>query len=60
MTPAQVLYSIVQMGGILPLSGTTNEVHMKEDVAVESSDLVSDDKLRSHVDAIKRLVGLES
>ncbi|PBK95409.1 Aldo/keto reductase [Armillaria gallica] len=60
MTPAQVLYGIVQMGGILPLSGTTNEVHMKEDVAVESSDLVSDDKLRSHVDAIKRLVGLES
>ncbi|KAK0448715.1 NADP-dependent oxidoreductase domain-containing protein [Armillaria borealis] len=60
MTPAQVLYGIVQMGGILPLSGTTNEVHMKEDVAVESSDLVSDDKLRSHADTIKRLVGLES
>lgn len=60
MTPAQVLYGIVQTGGILPLSGTTNEVHMKEDVAVESSDLVTDDRLRSHVNTIKRLVGLES
>ncbi|KAK0476836.1 Aldo/keto reductase [Armillaria novae-zelandiae] len=58
MTPAQVLYGIVQMGGVLPLSGTTNEVHMKEDVAVESSDL-GDDRLRSHVDTIKRLVGLQ-
>ncbi|KAG7446675.1 Aldo/keto reductase [Guyanagaster necrorhizus] len=58
MTPAQVLYGIVQMGGIMPLSGTTSEVHMKEDVAVESSNLVTDDKLRNHVDTIKRLVGL--
>ncbi|KAK0194990.1 NADP-dependent oxidoreductase domain-containing protein [Armillaria mellea] len=60
VTSAQVLYGIVQMGGILPLSGTTNEVHMKEDVAVESLEFVGDDKLRSHVDVIKRLVGLES
>ena len=34
-TPAQALFKIAQLNGITPLSGTTNETHMDEDVAVE-------------------------
>jgi len=35
LTAAQIVYSVAQNEGVTPLSGTTNEVHMPEDVAVE-------------------------
>ncbi|KAI0256063.1 Aldo/keto reductase [Lactifluus subvellereus] len=35
-TPAQVVYRFAQSLGITPLSGTTDEVHMQEDLAVET------------------------
>ena len=34
-TTAQALFRIAQLHGITPLSGTTNETHMDEDIAVE-------------------------
>jgi diketogulonate reductase-like aldo/keto reductase len=34
-TPAQAVYRFAQSLGITPLSGTTDEAHMREDVAVE-------------------------
>ncbi|TFY72121.1 hypothetical protein EVG20_g869 [Dentipellis fragilis] len=42
-TPAQVLYRFAQTLGVAPLSGTTNETHMKEDVRVEGIKLYSMD-----------------
>ncbi|KAF9010762.1 Aldo/keto reductase [Cyathus striatus] len=38
-TPAQAVYRIAQLEGITPLSGTTNEDHMRQDVAVEELSL---------------------
>ncbi|KAI0775849.1 Aldo/keto reductase [Trametes elegans] len=38
-TAAQALFKIAQLHGITPLSGTTNEKHMDEDVAAEQLDL---------------------
>ena len=35
ITAEQVVYKFAQSEGITPLSGTTNEEHMREDVAVE-------------------------
>jgi len=48
-TPAQALFKLAQLHGITPLSGTTNEQHMKEDVAVENIDLTlnKDDEVHS-------------
>ncbi|KAJ9107539.1 hypothetical protein QFC21_000997 [Naganishia friedmannii] len=37
MTVEQILFKFCQSIGITPLSGTTNEQHMKEDVEVETS-----------------------
>lgn len=37
MTPAQVVYKLSQEADVTPLSGTTNQQHMIEDVAVENS-----------------------
>ena len=42
-TPAQVLFKIAQSNGITPLTGTTNEQHMREDLAVEKLDFSSDE-----------------
>ncbi|KAF8894325.1 Aldo/keto reductase [Gymnopilus junonius] len=35
MSVAQAVFKLAQIEGVVPLSGTTNEVHMREDVAVE-------------------------
>jgi diketogulonate reductase-like aldo/keto reductase len=37
--PAQVIFRFAMQVGILPLTGTTNEQHMKEDLAVEKFSL---------------------
>ena len=41
-TPAQALFRLVQVHGITPLSGTTSEEHMREDIAAEAVDLSQD------------------
>jgi len=46
----------VQLAGITPLSGTTNEQHMKDDVAVE--DITFGEDLDSQLRCIRRLVGI--
>jgi len=35
LTLPQVVYKLAQLEGVTPLSGTTNETHMREDVDVE-------------------------
>lgn len=35
MTAPQAVYKLAQIEGIIPLSGTTDETHMRHDVAVE-------------------------
>ncbi|KAF9022057.1 Aldo/keto reductase [Hymenopellis radicata] len=57
VTPAQVVFGLAQSLGIVPLSGTTNEVHMKEDLAVGPDVLYADE---SRVQDIKRMMGLDS
>ncbi|KAJ3489139.1 hypothetical protein NLI96_g2335 [Meripilus lineatus] len=42
-TPAQALFKLAQSRGVTPLSGTTDEKHMVEDVAVDSLDLETED-----------------
>ena len=41
-TPAQALFKFAQVHGITPLSGTTSEEHMREDIAAEAVDLSQD------------------
>lgn len=40
-TPAQALYRFSQSQGITPLTGTTSEEHMKEDLRVDKIDLTT-------------------
>ncbi|MDR4505343.1 MAG: aldo/keto reductase [Candidatus Scalindua sp.] len=42
-TPEQVVFRFSIQAGILPLTGTTNEQHMKEDLQVTDFELKSDD-----------------
>ena len=42
-TPAQVVFRFAQALGMLPLTGTTDETHMKQDLAAESLALGADD-----------------
>ncbi|TFK67384.1 Aldo/keto reductase, partial [Pluteus cervinus] len=39
-TEAQVIFKLAQLNGVVPISGTTSELHMKEDVAVEYLELL--------------------
>ncbi|KAI0081940.1 Aldo/keto reductase [Panus rudis PR-1116 ss-1] len=43
-TPAQALFRLAQVQGVTPLSGTTNEEHMQQDLAVEKIELTADDE----------------
>jgi len=46
-TPAQALFRVAQLEGVTPLSGTTSETHMREDVAVEKLELSNPEDLNS-------------
>jgi diketogulonate reductase-like aldo/keto reductase len=35
VTPAQVIFKLAQLHSIVPLTGTTNELHMQQDLAAE-------------------------
>lgn len=39
VAPAEVVYRFAQTHGITPLSGTTDEEHMRVDVAVQDIDI---------------------
>jgi diketogulonate reductase-like aldo/keto reductase len=43
MTPAQVVFRFAQQVGMLPLTGTTDPAHMREDLASEGFELSADD-----------------
>lgn len=43
LTAAQVVYRLAQSQGITPISGTTQEIHMQQDVAVGDIELDSED-----------------
>ena len=42
-TPLQVIFRFAQQIGMLPLTGTTNSQHMKEDLAIERFDLTPEE-----------------
>ena len=48
--PLQVIFRFAQQIGMLPLTGTTNEEHMKEDLHIEHFDLTQED-----IDKIERI-----
>jgi len=51
-TPAQIVFRFALVVGMLPLTGTTDPVHMKQDLASRDLSLSADD-----VSAIERLAG---
>lgn len=53
-TPAQAVFRFAQLEGITPLSGTTNEVHMQQDLAVEHIQFPS--TYDSYLDIIRQYV----
>jgi diketogulonate reductase-like aldo/keto reductase len=42
-TPAQIIFSFALHVGMLPLTGTSSQKHMQEDLAATASDLSADD-----------------
>ena len=58
MSPASAVYRLAQLHGVTPLSGTTNEEHMREDVAVENIEVGPAEQ--KDLDAIVRWMGLHS
>lgn len=45
-SPAQAVYRLAQLQGVTPLSGTTNEAHMRDDIALENIEVGEADKQR--------------
>ncbi|KAI0929998.1 hypothetical protein AcV5_006814 [Taiwanofungus camphoratus] len=50
-TPAQALFRLAQLHGITPLSGTTNEKHMKQDVEAEEININEEAKDQIRISA---------
>jgi diketogulonate reductase-like aldo/keto reductase len=42
-TPAQVVFRFAKQVGMLPLTGTTNAAHMREDLAIDDFELAAED-----------------
>ncbi|OCH88108.1 Aldo/keto reductase [Obba rivulosa] len=57
-TAEQALFRIAQLRGVTPLSGTTNEQHMKEDVETEKIDLeeTSDAQVKVATETVNSLL----
>lgn len=55
-TPAQAVYRLAQLEGIIPLSGTTSEKHMLDDLAVESIEV--DEESEKELKEVARWMGL--
>ncbi|PSR75269.1 hypothetical protein PHLCEN_2v9235 [Hermanssonia centrifuga] len=56
-TPAQAVYRLAQHHGITPLSGTSNEEHMRADIAVE--EIVVDAKDKKIVLEVAKWMGIK-
>ena len=54
LTPAQAVFRHAQLRGVVPLSGTTDESHMRQDVEVENCSLKGSE---SSWEEVKRLMG---
>ncbi|KAJ9100698.1 hypothetical protein QFC20_005391 [Naganishia adeliensis] len=54
LTVQQVLFKFCQSIGITPLSGTTNEQHMEEDVAVESAPDFAEEDVKALETALRK------
>lgn len=54
VTPAQVVLRFAQQIGMLPLTGTTDPVHMREDLAIERVHLDSDELAAIHAAGARR------
>ena len=57
-TPAQIVYRLAQLNGVTPLSGTTNETHMKADLEVENIDVNSEDQ--QNLETLAKWMGLRN
>ena len=55
-TPAQVVFKIVETHGITPLSGTTNEIHMREGLDAEHIKLDHDADVVKHLTSVEEFV----
>jgi len=55
-TAAQAVFKIAQMQGITPLSGTTNDNHMREGVDVEHIELGQDADMARHLKTVREFV----
>ena len=51
----QAVYKVAQLEGIVPLSGTKNEEHMQQDVAVENVPL-QDEGVQDLLTAVRGLI----
>ena len=51
-TPAQVVFRFAKQLGMVPLTGTTDPAHMREDLAIDDFELAEEDVAR-----IERLSG---
>lgn len=56
-TPAQAVYLLAQLNGVTPLSGTTDEEHMKHDIEVERIDISNEDQ--QSLGTLVKWMGLE-
>lgn len=54
-TPEQALFKLAQDAGVTPLSGTTSELHMAEDLAVHKLELTKTGLHKEH-DIISSLI----
>lgn len=56
LSAAQTVFRFAQLKGVIPLSGTTDETHMRQDVAVENHSL-KEEGLESSLAAVKEILG---
>ena len=56
LTAEQTVYRFAQLNGVIPLSGTTNEDHMRQDVDVEKRSL-KEEGLESSWAVVKQIIG---
>lgn len=51
-TREQIFFKFIQSQGMVPLSGTTNEQHMLEDLAVDSTITLTQEEIQSIVNLL--------
>ena len=56
LSAAQTVFRFAQLKGVIPLSGTTDETHMRQDVGVENHSL-KEEGLESSLAAVKEILG---